>query len=120
MGIPNSKSIKYFRVAFFPLHVGEHVYIGPDSIIQAGNVGSYVYIGKNVVIGRNCTIKDCTIIEDNAILPPETTLASFMRYTADGKIEGGQGEPNFVPPAMQDLMVEYTKSYYDHFIPGKA
>lgn len=37
-------------VAFFPLHVGDHVYIGEDSVVNAAVVGSYVYIGKNVVI----------------------------------------------------------------------
>lgn len=39
-----------------------------------------------------------------------------MRYTADRGIEGGQGD-QLVPPAMQDLMIDYTKSYYEHFIP---
>lgn len=38
------------RVAFFPLHIGDHVYIGEGSIINAAAVGSYVYIGKNCVI----------------------------------------------------------------------
>lgn len=63
-------------------------------------------------------IKDCTIIEDGAILPPETTLASFMKFTKDGKIIGGQGNDGGVPPAMQDMMVDFTRSYYDHFIPA--
>jgi dynactin-5 len=63
-------------------------------------------------------IKDCTIIEDNAVLPPETTLASFMKFNKDGTIEGGQGTES-VPAAMQDLMVDFTKSYYDHFIMAK-
>lgn len=37
-------------VAFFPLHIGDHVYIGDNSVISAASIGSYVYIGKNVVI----------------------------------------------------------------------
>lgn len=67
--------------------------------------------------GRRCILKDCCIIEDGAILPPETTVASFMKFTKQGTIEGGQGNPNHVPPGMQDLMTEFTKSYYEHFIP---
>ena len=39
-----------FRVAFFPLHVGDHVYIGENTVVNAAVVGSYVYIGKNCVI----------------------------------------------------------------------
>lgn len=62
-------------------------------------------------------MKDCCIIEDNAILPPETTVASYMRFKADGTIEGGQGS-DYVPVMMQDLMVDFTKSYYDRFIPA--
>lgn len=67
--------------------------------------------------GRRCELRDCCVIEDNAILPPETKVASFMRYSADNTINGGQGNSDSVPPAMQDLMIEFTKSYYDHFIP---
>jgi dynactin 5 len=57
------------------------------------------------------------MVEDGAVLPPETVLASFMKFTKEGTIEGAQGNPE-VPPAMQDLMVDFTKSYYEHFIPA--
>lgn len=40
----------YFSVAFFPLYIGDHVFIGEESIVQAASVGSYVYIGKDAVI----------------------------------------------------------------------
>lgn len=39
-----------YRVAFFPLYIGDHVFIGEGSIVSAASVGSYVYIGKNVII----------------------------------------------------------------------
>uniref|UniRef100_D1FQ47 Dynactin subunit 5 n=1 Tax=Simulium nigrimanum TaxID=683695 RepID=D1FQ47_SIMNI len=105
-------------VAFFPLHIGDHVFIGEGSVVSAASIGSYVYIGKNAVIGRRCVLKDCCIIEDGAVLPPETTVASFMRFTKEGTIEGGQGSEDNVPPAMQDLMVDFTKSYYENFVPA--
>ena len=37
-------------VAFFPLHIGDHVIIEEDCVINAAQVGSYVHIGKNCVI----------------------------------------------------------------------
>lgn len=40
-----------------------------------------------------------------------------MRFKADGTIEGGQGS-DYVPLAMQDLMIDYTKAYYEHFVPA--
>ena len=41
-----------YSVAFFPLQIGDHVYIGEGSIVNAAVINSYVYIGKNVVIVR--------------------------------------------------------------------
>lgn len=104
-------------LAFFPLYIGDHVFIGEAAIISAASIGSYVYVGRNAVIGRRCTLKDCCIVEDGAVVPPETTIASFMRFTKDGTIEGGQGNLAFVPSAMQEQMTEFTKSYYEHFVP---
>lgn len=40
-----------------------------------------------------------------------------MKFTKEGKIEGGQGTEK-VPAAMQDLMQDFTKTYYEHFIPA--
>jgi len=40
----------FFSGAFFPLHIGDHVYIEEDTIINAAQIGSYVYIGKNCVV----------------------------------------------------------------------
>lgn len=37
-------------VAFFPLNIGDHVFIGEGSILSAASIGSFVFIGKNVVI----------------------------------------------------------------------
>lgn len=39
-----------YRVAFFPLHMGDHVFVGENSVVNAAAVGSFVYIGNNVVI----------------------------------------------------------------------
>ena len=48
----NMKVVFYniFSVAFFPLHIGDHVFIDEGSIVNAAQVGSYVHIGKNCVI----------------------------------------------------------------------
>lgn len=43
----------HFSVAFFPLQMGDHVFVGENSVVNAAVVGSYVYIGKNVVIVSN-------------------------------------------------------------------
>ncbi len=37
-------------VAFFPLHIGDHVLIEEDCVVNAAQIGSHVYIGKNCII----------------------------------------------------------------------
>lgn len=43
-------SVPPCRVAFFPLHIGDHVFIEEDCVVNAAQIGSYVHIGKNCVI----------------------------------------------------------------------
>ncbi|TSK87472.1 Dynactin subunit 5 [Bagarius yarrelli] len=49
-------------VAFFPLHIGDHVFIEEDCVVNAAQIGSYVHIGKNCVIVRLFTseLPECT------------------------------------------------------------
>ncbi|XP_046551709.1 dynactin subunit 5-like [Haliotis rubra] len=97
-------------VAFFPLHIGDHVLIEEDSIINAAQVGSYVHIGKNCIIGRRSVLKDCCAIADNTVLPPETVVPSFTVFSGSpGKCNGE------LPECTQDLMVDVTVNYYQHF-----
>jgi len=101
-------------VAFFPLSIGDHVYIGENSIVNAAVVNSYVYIGKNVTIGRRCVLKDCCVIEDNSVLSPETVVPTFARYSGSPAKRVGD-----LPENTQDVMVDFTKSYYNHFLPAR-
>lgn len=40
----------FYSVAFFPLHIGDHVFIEEDCVVNAAQIGSYVHVGKNCVI----------------------------------------------------------------------
>lgn len=97
-------------VAFFPLHIGDHVLIGEDSIINAAQVGSYVHIGKNCVIGRRCVLKDCCAIADNTVLPPETVVPPFTYFSGSPGLATRE-----LPECTQELMIDVTRSYYSHF-----
>jgi len=99
-------------VAFFPLQIGDNEFIGEGSIVNAAVVSSYVYIGKNVVIGRRCVLKDCCYIEDNSVVPPETVVPTFTRFSGSPAKRTGE-----LPENTQDIMMDFTKSYYAHFIP---
>ncbi|XP_043235679.1 dynactin subunit 5-like [Amphibalanus amphitrite] len=101
-------------VAFFPTHIGDHVFIGEGSVVNAASVGSYVYIGNNCVIGRRCILKDCCYIADNTVLAPETVVPCFAR------LEGSPGRfVGELPECTQDLMVEFTRNYHKNFVAKK-
>ena len=65
--------------------------------------------------GRRCVLKDCCYIEDGAVVPPETVIPSFTRFA---------GNPakcvEDLPECTLDLMLEFTKNYYQHFLPLSA
>uniref|UniRef100_A0A3B4UR76 Dynactin subunit 5 n=1 Tax=Seriola dumerili TaxID=41447 RepID=A0A3B4UR76_SERDU len=100
------------RVAFFPLHIGDHVFIEEDCVVNAAQIGSYVHIGKNCVIGRRCVLKDCCKILDNTVLPPETVVPPFTVFSGCPGLFSGE-----LPECTQDLMIDVTKSYYQKFLP---
>lgn len=97
-------------VAFFPLQIGDHVFIDEDSVVNAASIGSYVYIGKNCVIGRRSVLKDCCMVADNTVLAPETVVPAFAVYSGSPGLLNGE-----LPECTQDIMVEFTKEYYLHF-----
>ncbi|XP_071455363.1 dynactin subunit 5 [Hetaerina americana] len=104
-------------VAFFPIHIGEHTYVGEGSVVSAAVVGSYVYIGKNCVIGRRCVLKDCCMVMDGTVLPPEAIVPSFTKWSGS---PGRMDPSGDLPECTQDIMANFTHSYYDHFLPDTA
>jgi dynactin-5 len=57
--------------------MGDHVFVGQNSVVQAASIGSHVHIGEGVVIGEMATIKDYTRILDGTVVPPYMTIPSF-------------------------------------------
>ena len=55
-------------------------------------------------------LKDCCYIEDNSVLPPETVVPTFTRYAGSPAKRVGE-----LPENTQDIMVDFTKNYYNHF-----
>jgi dynactin 5 len=60
-----------------PLRMGDHVFVGPGSVIQAAQIGSHVHIGQGVVIGEFAIIKDYVRILDGAVLPANIVVPNF-------------------------------------------
>ncbi|EUB62059.1 Dynactin subunit 5 [Echinococcus granulosus] len=99
-------------VAFFPLQIGDHVFVGEGAVVNAAQVGSYVYIGQNCVVGRRCVLKDACALLDNTVLAPETIVPPFSVF-------GGSPGRSVaeLPECTPELMADLTRSYYEHFLP---
>lgn len=66
----------------------------------------------NMLQGRRSVLKDCCYIADNTVLPPETVVPAFTKFS---------GSPGVcveeLPECTLELMMEFTRSYYQHFVP---
>ena len=99
-----------FRVAFFPINIGDYVVIEDDCVINASSIGSYVHIGKGSVIGRRSTLKESCAIAPNSVVPPETIVPPYAYYS---------GQPalyvNDLPECTRELMTDYAETFYQNF-----
>ncbi|KAI5467220.1 trimeric LpxA-like protein, partial [Mariannaea sp. PMI_226] len=62
---------------FMPLRMGDHVFVGQGSIVQAGSIGSHVHIGKECTVGEFAIIKDYVKVLDGTVVPPGMVVPSF-------------------------------------------
>ena len=60
-----------------PLRMGDHVFVGAGSVVQAAQVGSHVHIGARVSVGEFAIIKDYVRILDGTVVPPNMVIPSF-------------------------------------------
>ena len=62
---------------YMPLRLGDHVFVGESSVVQAATVGSHVRIGAHVVVGEFAIIKDYVRVLDGAVIPANMVIPSF-------------------------------------------
>lgn len=62
---------------YMPLRIGDHVFIGQGSVVQAASVGSHVQIGKRCCISEFAIIKDYVKILDGTVVPAFMVIPSF-------------------------------------------
>ncbi|KAJ2357516.1 hypothetical protein GGF43_001412 [Coemansia sp. RSA 2618] len=99
--------------SYYPLKIGDHVEIGPNTIVEAASIGSHVKIGANCIIGRFAIIKDCCLIEDGTVIAPNSVIPPFSHVSG--------GPPAKIvaqlPESTQDVFEAQSKDKYAKFIP---
>lgn len=106
-------SYKAFSKGFtyFPIHVGDYVFIENNCVIMASQIGSYVHIGRNSIIGRNVVLKDCVQILPDSVVPQDAIIPPFSIVGGNPATVVGE-----LPSMTQDLMIQANKSFYENFI----
>lgn len=66
--------------SFHPLKIGEHVFVGPDAVIEAASIGDHVYIGAGAVVGRMAILKDWCKVLEGTVVPSGMVVASGYVY----------------------------------------
>jgi dynactin-5 len=79
--------------SFYPLKIGDHVFIGERAVVEAASVGNHVHIGKDVVVGSMAILKDFAYVLDGAVVPPGMVVPSWCVVGgAPARIVGELGE----------------------------
>ncbi|KAK2776729.1 hypothetical protein FQN52_003297 [Onygenales sp. PD_12] len=63
--------------SFYPLKIGDHVFVGEKAVVEAASVGNHVHIGKEAVIGSMAILKDYVVVLDGAVVPPGMVVPSW-------------------------------------------
>ncbi|KAF4503950.1 hypothetical protein G6O67_008576 [Ophiocordyceps sinensis] len=62
---------------YMPLRLGDHVFVGHGSVIQAATVGNHVHIGSRCAVNEFAIIKDYVRVLDDTVVPCHMVIPSF-------------------------------------------
>lgn len=98
-------------MSYYPMKLGENVFVGPGAFVQAASVGSYVFIGKDAVVGNGCVIRDgVKILEGSIMVPgmvaPSGVIVGGRPAKIIGELPDGWGLPGSGTGAEDEKWVE--------------
>lgn len=89
-------------MTFYPLKIGDNVFIGPGTHVAAASIASNVHIGAGCVLSSFCTVRDhCKILPGSVVppymmIPPGSVVggrpAKILGEVGEGWGVGGGGE----------------------------
>jgi len=59
---------------YYPMKIGDNVFIGPNSTIQSADIKSHVHIGENCVLQPFCMIRENVKILPNTVVPAQMII----------------------------------------------
>ena len=89
---------------YMPLRMGDHVFVGQGSVVQAASVGNHVSIGSNCSINDFAIIKDYVKILDGTVVPSFMVIPSFSIVAGQpGRVIGELPEGGHAEFELRDL-----------------
>lgn len=80
--------------------------------MTAAEIGDFVFVGKNAIIGQSSVVKNCCYIMENSILAPDTIAPPFSILSGNpAKVTGR------MPVNTSEIMSALTNELYYKFIP---
>lgn len=99
------------KPSYRDLKIGEHVFIGEHSTVEALSVGSFVYVGPRCSIGKGAILNPYCHIEADTVVPPKMVVPSFAVVS---------GQPGQVvrlkPESASQRMRELTSIFHEKFV----
>lgn len=110
---PPSKSFKG-QFSYYPMRIGDHVWVGDGAIVEAGSIGNHVYVGKDAVVGAFAIVKDCVVIPDGAVVPPFTHIAPYTLYQEPHRsLVHTISEDDELPESFKQMFQAWIQNIYD-------
>ncbi|KAJ5728446.1 Dynactin subunit 5 [Penicillium malachiteum] len=63
--------------SFYPLKIGDHVFVGESAVVEAASLGNHVHVGAGATIGSMAIIKDFSVVLEGAVVPPGMVVPSW-------------------------------------------
>eukprot|EP00760_Papus_ankaliazontas_P039555 PhM_4_TR9637/c0_g1_i1/m.105284/K10427/DCTN5; dynactin 5 len=67
-------------LTYFPIKIGNYVYISHDTIVEAATIGNCVVIESGVTLGARCQLSSVCKILKGSVVMPDTVVPSYCVY----------------------------------------
>lgn len=89
------------QMTFYPVRIGDNVFVGPGTHIAAIAISSHVHIGEGCVLSPFCVVKESckilpgTVVPPHMVIPPGSIVAGrparIIGEVGEGWGQGGVG-----------------------------
>jgi carbonic anhydrase/acetyltransferase-like protein (isoleucine patch superfamily) len=93
-------------VDIVPVVIGEHVFIGQNTVSEASRIGSCTVIEANCIIGANVEVNHCVWLKANSVVPRDSKLMPFGVYEGHPARLVGQINPDSGLVEMREVVLD--------------